>query len=144
MSMVPPDVTAFVAAAARLPERTLDAIRQATAVAVASGAYGPSDVPGLSASEFSALRKLVREAFGHRCEELRAGRPGGLRAALAHTTLTAQAVWKRDRLTADQYASYTAPFTAHGVTLPAPDEPPAPRGESGEQRHPVSPPSDSP
>ncbi|MCT4351683.1 hypothetical protein M5362_00865 [Streptomyces sp. Je 1-79] len=115
MSIVPPEVVAFVAEASRLPERTLDAIRQAAAAAMASGAYDPSAVPGLSAAEFSALNRQVRDAFAPRGEELSAGRPGGLRSAIARTTQTAQAIWKRDRLTADQYASLTGTFTAHGV-----------------------------
>ncbi|WP_326766482.1 hypothetical protein OG978_19670 [Streptomyces sp. NBC_01591] len=118
MSMVPPEVASFVAVAARLPERTLDAIRQATAVAVASGAYDHSAVPKLSAAHFSALNKQVRDAFAPRREELRAGRPGGLRSAISCTTQTAQVIWKRDRLTADRYASLTEAFTTHGVPLP--------------------------
>lgn len=116
--MVPPEVTAFVVAASRLSERTLDAIRQATATAVASGAYDPLAAPRLSAAEFSALRKQVRDAFAPRAEELRAGRPGGLRSAIALASQTAQAIWKRDRLTADQYASFTGTFAARGVPLP--------------------------
>ncbi|MET9538448.1 hypothetical protein ABZY16_13180 [Streptomyces sp. NPDC006553] len=119
MSMVPPEVTAFVAVASRLPERTLDAIRQATATAVASGTYDDSAVPTLSAAEFSALNKQVRDAFAPRAGELRAGRPGGLRSAISRVTRTGQAIWKRDRLTADQYASLTETFTAHGVPLPS-------------------------
>ncbi|MFE2234366.1 hypothetical protein ACFXA4_17605 [Streptomyces sp. NPDC059442] len=119
MSMLPPEVAAFVATASGLSERTLDAIRRATATAAASGAYDDSAVPGLSAAEFSALNKQVRDAFAPRGEELRAGRPGGLRSAIARTTRTAQAIWRRDRLTADQYASLTEVFTAHGVPLPS-------------------------
>ncbi|MEV7374206.1 hypothetical protein AB0O51_25425 [Streptomyces sp. NPDC090301] len=118
MSMVPPEVTAFVAAASRLSEQTLDAIRQATAAAVASGTYDDSAVPKLSASEFSALNKQVRDAFAPRAEELRAGRPGGLRSAISRVTRTAQAIWKRDRLTIDQYTSLAGMFTACGVPLP--------------------------
>ncbi|MEU9108545.1 hypothetical protein AB0D54_30270 [Streptomyces xanthophaeus] len=55
MSMVPPEVASFVATASRLSGRTLDAIRWATAMAVASGAYDQGAVPELSAAEFSAL-----------------------------------------------------------------------------------------
>lgn len=116
--MVPPEVAAFVATASRLSERTLDAIRQAAAAAAASGAYDHSAVPKLSAAEFSALNKQVRDAFAPRGEELSAGRPGGLRSAIARTTQTAQAIWKRDRLTTDQYASLTEAFTAHAIPLP--------------------------
>ncbi|MFD7098352.1 hypothetical protein [Streptomyces xanthophaeus] len=120
MSMVPPEVASFVATASRLSGRTLDAIRWATATAVASGAYDQGAVPGLSAAEFSALNRQVRDAFAPRGEELRAGHPGGgLRSAIGCTTRTAQAIWKRERLTAGQYASLTEPFTVHGVPLPA-------------------------
>lgn len=74
--------------------------------------------PRLSAAEFSAPRRQVRDTFAPRAEELRAGRPGGLRSAIALATRTAQAIWKRDRLTADQYASFTGTFAARGVPLP--------------------------
>ncbi|MFJ8882839.1 hypothetical protein ACIRJR_05440 [Streptomyces sp. NPDC102402] len=118
MPSVPPDVADFVAASSQLPERTLDAIRQTTAAAVASGAYDLSAVPALSASQFSTLNKWVRDAFAPRGDELSAGRRGGLRSAISCTTLTAQAIWKRDRLTADQYVSLTGAFTAHGLLPP--------------------------
>ncbi|WP_329022665.1 hypothetical protein [Streptomyces sp. NBC_00690] len=118
MSTVPPEVAAFVAAASGLPERTLDTIRQAAATAVASGVYDPSAVPKLSAAQFSALNKQVRDAFAPRCTELSAGRPGGLRSAISRTTQTAQAIWKRDRLTVDEYVGFTEAFAAHGVPLP--------------------------
>jgi hypothetical protein len=118
MSLVPPEVATFVAEVSRLTSEVLDEIRHATATAVASGAYDLSTVPKLSASQFSMLDKRVRDAFAPRAEELRSGRPGGLRAAISRTTLTAQTIWKRDTLTADQYASLTEVFTAHGVTLP--------------------------
>ncbi|MFJ8869931.1 hypothetical protein ACIRD6_29705 [Streptomyces sp. NPDC102473] len=121
MSTVPPEVTAFVTQASRLTAAVLDEIRYATAVAVASDHYDPSTVPTLSASEFSTLKKQVRDAFAARAEELRSGRSGGLRAANSCTTLTAQAIWRRDTLTADQYVSLTEVFVAHGVTLPGRD-----------------------
>ncbi|MFF5932531.1 hypothetical protein [Streptomyces sp. NPDC012508] len=64
------------------------------------------------------MNKLVREAFAPRGDEPSAGRPGGLRSAIARTIQTAQALWKRDRLTADQYVCLTEMFTAHGALLP--------------------------
>ncbi|MEV8006641.1 hypothetical protein AB0P10_28755 [Streptomyces parvus] len=118
MSVVPPDVAAFITMASQMPGRTLDAIRWATASAVGAGFYDTSMVPALSAPQFSALNKQVRDAFAPRAEELRAGRPGGLRSAISCTTRTAQLIWKRDRLAADQYASLTAAFTAHGFAPP--------------------------
>ncbi|MFD4377305.1 hypothetical protein [Streptomyces sp. NPDC058486] len=62
--------------------------------------------------------RLVRDAFQPRAEKLRAGRPGGLRAAIARTTTAAQAVWRRDALTAADYAMLTGVFPPHGVTVP--------------------------
>ncbi|MFJ3971054.1 hypothetical protein ACIPYR_23335 [Streptomyces parvus] len=72
MSEVPPDVAAFITIASQLPGRTLDAIRWATASAVAAGFYDSSMVPALSAPQFSALNKQVRDAFAPRAEEIRA------------------------------------------------------------------------
>ncbi|WP_406466170.1 hypothetical protein OHB07_37575 [Streptomyces sp. NBC_00111] len=121
MSTVPLEVAAFVTQASRLTSAVLDEIRSATALAVASDLYDPSTVPTLSASEFSTLRKQVRDAFAARAEELRSGRPGGLRAAISCTTLTAQAIWRRDTLTPERYVSLTEVFVARGVTLPGRD-----------------------
>ncbi|MFJ5834613.1 hypothetical protein [Streptomyces sp. NPDC093089] len=118
MSTIPPEVAAFVAEASGLTAEVLDEIRHATATAVASGAYDHSVVPKLSASQFSALNKRVRDAFAARAEELSSYRSGGLRAAISRTVLTAQTVWKRETLTVGQYATLTAPFTTSGVTLP--------------------------
>ncbi|MFD8008931.1 hypothetical protein [Streptomyces sp. NPDC058955] len=118
-SLVPPDVAAFVAAASRLPLTALQEIRHATAVAVASGAFDHAVVPKFDAARFSALDKLVRDSFHPRAEELRAARPGGgLHSAIARTTTAAQAIWKRDRLTAEEYAMLTGVFPAYGVTVP--------------------------
>lgn len=69
---------------------------------MASGVYDPSDVPKLSASQFSALNRRVRDAFAPRADELSGFRPGGPRAAISHTMLTAQTVWKRETLTASR------------------------------------------
>ncbi len=116
-STVPPDVAAFVTRAAGLTSAVLDEIRDVTTVAVASGTYDHSVVPALSASQFSALDEHVREAFAPRAEELRGARPGGLRAAISRTTLAAQAIWKRDTSTADQYISFLDAFAVREVTL---------------------------
>ncbi|WP_031010773.1 hypothetical protein [Streptomyces sp. NRRL F-5727] len=118
-SPVPPDVAAFVAAASRLPLTALQEIRHATAVAVASGAFDHAVVPKFDAARFSALDKLVRDSFHPRAEELRAARPGGgLRSAISRTTTAAQAIWKRDRLSAEAYAMLTGAFPAYGVSVP--------------------------
>ncbi|GGR40221.1 hypothetical protein [Streptomyces roseolus] len=119
MSLIPPEVAAFVIEASRLPLAALDEIRDATARAVASGEYEPDAVPEFDAARFATLRKAVRDAFHPRSGELRAGRPGGLRAAIGCTTMTAQAVWKRDGLSAADYAVLTGAFLAHGVGVPA-------------------------
>ncbi|WP_158718778.1 hypothetical protein [Streptomyces griseus] len=117
--LLPPEVAAFVADAARLPLAALQDIRHATAVAVSSGGYDLKAVPKLDAARFSALDKLVRDAFLPRAEELRTSRPGGaLSSAIGRTTMTAQAIWKRDRLTPGQYAMLTDAFTPHGVAVP--------------------------
>lgn len=118
MSTIPPEVAAFVAQTSGLTAEVLDEIRGATAVAVTTGAYDHSAVPKLSASQFSALNKQVRDAFAPRAEELSSFRPGGLRAAISRTVLTAQAVWKRETLTAGQYEALIAHFAATGVSLP--------------------------
>ncbi|MET9605334.1 hypothetical protein ABZZ17_09715 [Streptomyces sp. NPDC006512] len=118
MSTVPPEVAVFVTQASRLTSAVLDEIRYAAAVAAASDACWNTAVPALSASQFSALNKQVRDAFAPRAGELRAGRPGGLRSAISRTTHTAQAIWKRDTLTAEQYLSHIEAYAAHGVTVP--------------------------
>ncbi|WP_328907942.1 hypothetical protein OG230_35855 [Streptomyces sp. NBC_00234] len=118
MSTIPPEVASFVAQASGLTAEVLDEIRRATAAAMATGAYDHSVVPKLSASQFSALNKQVRDAFAPRAEELSSFRPGGLRAAISRTVLTAQTVWKRETLTAGQYAALISQFAATGVPLP--------------------------
>ncbi|MFE1347273.1 hypothetical protein [Streptomyces sp. NPDC058757] len=121
-STIPPEVAAFVVAASRLPLDSLQEIRHATAVAVAAGSFDLTAVPKFDAARFSALQKLVRDAFHPRAEELRAARPGGgLTAAVSRTTMTAQAIWRRDRLTPEQYAMLTGAFPAHGVAVPERD-----------------------
>ncbi|MER8035711.1 hypothetical protein [Streptomyces hydrogenans] len=118
-SLIPPEVAAFVTAASRLPLEALQEIRHATTVAFASGAFDRTAVPKFDAARFSALQKLVQDSFHPRAEELRASRPGGgLTAAVSRTTTAAQAIWKRDRLTAEEYAALTGAFPDHGVAVP--------------------------
>ncbi|MER7175652.1 hypothetical protein [Streptomyces mesophilus] len=118
MSVIPPEVAVFVAEASRLPSAALNDIRDATARAVASGAFGHEAVPTLDAARFAALRKAVRDAFHSRADELRGDRPGGLRAAISRTTMAAQAIWRRDTLPADAYVMLTGAFPPHGVSVP--------------------------
>ncbi|WP_405809158.1 hypothetical protein OG524_04435 [Streptomyces sp. NBC_01520] len=59
----------------------------------------------------------MRDAFRDR-GELRADRPGGLRAAIAHTTLAAEAIWKRDRIDAERYRALVGPFRDVGIGVP--------------------------
>ncbi|MGW4233028.1 hypothetical protein ACWEF9_27765 [Streptomyces sp. NPDC004980] len=42
----------------------------------------------------------------------------GLRAAIAHTTLAAQAIWKRDRIDAERYRALVGPFRDVGIGVP--------------------------
>ncbi|MFD6248874.1 hypothetical protein [Streptomyces roseolus] len=119
MALIPAEVAAFVTGASLLPLAALDEIRDATARAVASGEYGPAAAPEFDAARFATCQKAVRDAFHPRAGELRAGRPGGLRAAIGGTTTTAQAIWKRDGLGAADYALLTGAFLTHGVGVPA-------------------------
>jgi hypothetical protein len=116
VSILPAEVTAFIAEASQLPAETLDEIRQAVAAATASGVRDVA-APKLSASDFSALDKRVRDMFADRAMELRA-RPGGLRAAIAQTTVAAQAIWKPGTLTPAQYRALVGPFAEAGIETP--------------------------
>lgn len=60
----------------------------------------------------------MRDAFGDRAMELRSGRPGGLRSAIARTTIAAQAIWKREQLGPEQFRAPTGPFEAVGIAVP--------------------------
>jgi hypothetical protein len=117
VSILPAEVTVFVAGASQLPAETLDEIRQAVAAATASGVRDAAAAPKLSASDFSALDKHVRDMFAERAMELRA-RPGGLRAAIAQTTVAAQAIWKPGTLTPAQYRALVGPFAEAGIETP--------------------------
>lgn len=118
MTSVPMEVDAFVHAASRLSVDALDAIRRAVAAATAAGTRDGDAVPKLSASEFSVLDKRVRDAFVPRHDELRAGRPGGLRSAIAYTTTAARAIWKPEQLPPAQYHALVDPFADVGITVP--------------------------
>lgn len=117
MSDLPDDVSAFIAAAAALPAESFTAIRQAVAEATAAGRRDAALAPKLGAADFSALDKHVRVAFEARADELRAAPPGTLRSAIATTTVAAQAIWKRETLTPEQFDSYAGVFRTAGVTV---------------------------
>lgn len=115
MSVVPDEVSAFIRAAADLPVEAFVAVRQAVAGATAAGARDAALAPTLGAADFSALNKQVRDALEPRATDLRSAAPGTLRAAIANTTVAAQAIWKRETLTAEQFDSYVGVFRDAGV-----------------------------
>lgn len=116
MSLLPAEVEAFVEAASGLSAEALDRIRSAAAAATAAGSLDPSAAPTLSASEFSALDKRVRDLISPRAEELKV-KPGGLRSAIALTKLAAQSIWRRERIPADQYEAFVGLFRAEGIEV---------------------------
>ncbi|WP_194410983.1 hypothetical protein [Microbacterium cremeum] len=116
ISDVPDRVSAFIGAAAGLPVESFVAIRNAVAEATAAGARDAALVPALGAADFGALNKRVRDALEPRAAELRAAAPGTLRAAIANTTVAAQAIWKRETLTPEEFDSYVGVFRDAGVT----------------------------
>lgn len=118
MSVLPREVEDFVAAASLLTVGALGLVRRAASSATAAGIRDASDAPTLSAAHFSALDRRVRDAFRDRGEKLRADRPGGLRAAIAHTTLAAQTIWRRDRIDAERYRALVGPFRDVGIGVP--------------------------
>ncbi|WP_326665491.1 hypothetical protein [Streptomyces sp. NBC_00385] len=118
MATLPREVEAFVAAASRLTAESLDEVRRSVAAATAAGADDALRPPALSAARFSALKRHVRDAFGDRAMELRSGRPGGLRSAIALTTIAAQAIWKREQLGPERFRALTGPFEAVGIAVP--------------------------
>ncbi|MFT4281537.1 hypothetical protein [Microbacterium sp.] len=115
--MIPPHIDGFLDAALRLDAASFARIRATRAEETAAGRRDASRAPRLSAAEFSALDKRVRDVLRPRSEEFR-GAPGGLRAAITVTEVAAQALWKPDVLTAAQYESFVAPFRAEGVAVP--------------------------
>lgn len=117
MSVLPDEVSAFIGAAAELPVESFTAIRQAVAEATAAGTRDAALAPKLGAADFKALNKHVRDAFESRATDLRSAPPGTLRSAIATTTVGAQAIWKRETLTPEQFDSYVGVFRTAGVTV---------------------------
>ncbi|MGI9821835.1 hypothetical protein [Agromyces sp. Marseille-Q5079] len=103
-------------AASVLSAEAFDRIRRAAAAATAAGSLDPSAAPTLSASEFSALDRRVRDLISPRAEEL-TEKPGGLRSAIALTNLAARSIWRRERIAADQYEAFVGLFRAEGVEV---------------------------
>jgi hypothetical protein len=117
VSLLPAEVSAFIGAASDLPVESFAAIRKEIAEATAAGTRDAALAPKLDAADFSSLDKHVRDAFAARAADLRSAQPGSLRAAIANTTIAAQAIWKRDTLTPHEFDAYIGAFRAVGITV---------------------------
>lgn len=116
--MLDPATVTFVVAATALPPESLTVAFDRFVRLRRAGGKEASRAAIPSASENSALDRMIRDALLPRAAELNAASAGLHSSARAAISTTARAILKRGRLAPEQYRVLVEPFVDLGVELP--------------------------